>query len=348
MKRLIWSKHYCIKLLSAASAVAFLIVRWLVSRMPVTALDLGVGLAAADAVAFLLPVQGEDVNVSLQYALLGSFLPAVAGGFLSRAIIIVPFIVLMLAAALALGLFAKYRTLRDIFQPEQTWKMVEADARWIYLLLFFVFTSFLIVADSIADVTMEVAVTALLGFLYCTLLLRSFFGTTAFLRSGKEKKIRNTIRGMMPAVTLPEESEDEALRMNRLYEKVVSLMENKKPYLDDEFSLSDMAACVYTNKSYLSKTINVFSGRNFCQFVNYYRVMYSVELMKKDPHLRVAELAAMSGFHTVVTFNMAFKLNMNLTPSELLAKVRLETREYPSSCEAGGPGSPFPSSLQGE
>ncbi|MCQ2171422.1 MAG: AraC family transcriptional regulator [Bacteroidales bacterium] len=346
MKRLIWSKHYCIKLLSGASVAAFLLVRWLVSHMSLTASDIGVGLAAADAVVFLLPVQGENVKMSLQCAFLGSVLPVIAGVFLSRTIIIVPFIILMLAAVFAAGLFVKYRSVRDIFQPEQTWKMVEADARWVYLLLFFVFCSFLIVADSIADITLVVAVTTLLAFLYCVLLLRSFFGTTAFLHPGKEKKIKNAIRGMMPAVTLPEESEDETLRMNRLYEKVVSLMENKKPFLDDEFSLADMAASVYTNKSYLSKTINVFSGRNFCQFVNYYRVKYSVDLMKNDPHLRVAELATMSGFHTVVTFNMAFKLNMNLTPSELLAKIRLEPREHPSSCEAGGPEPQFPSSLQ--
>lgn len=124
------------------------------------------------------------------------------------------------------------------------------------------------------------------------------------------------------------------------------MMENKKPFLDDEYSLSDMAASVYTNKSYLSKTINILSGRNFCQFVNYYRIMYAVELMKKDPHLRVAELAIMSGFHTVVTFNMAFKMNMNLTPSELLAKIRLESRVRPSNCEAQVPAPPFQSSLQ--
>ena len=346
MKRVIWSKHYCIKILSAASAVAFLLVRWYVSHVPVSASDFGVGLVAADAVAFLLPVHGENVNMSLQYALLGAVLPAIAGVFLDKTVIIVPFLILLLACALCVGLYIKYRSVRNIFQPEQTWRMLEADARWAYLLLFFVLCLFLIMADSIADVTFTLLITALLAFLYAALLLRSFFGTTAFLHPGKEKKIKNVIRGMMPAVTMPDESEDETARMNHLYEKVVSLMENKKPFLDDEYSFSDMAASVYTNKSYLSKTINILSGRNFCQFVNYYRIMYAVELMKKDPHLRVAELAIMSGFHTVVTFNMAFKMNMNLTPSELLAKIRLESRVRPSNCEAQVPAPPFQSSLQ--
>ena len=346
MKRLIWSKHYCIKLLSAVSAAAFLFVRWFVSRMPVTAIDFGVGLAAADAVAFLLPVQGENVDVSLHYALLGAVLPVAAGAFIADSVIILPIVVLSLACAQGISLFVKYRNVRDIFRPEQTWHMVESDARWLYLLLFFVFCSFLIIADSIGNIALILVMTAFLAALYAVLLLRSFLGSTAFLDSRKEKKIKSTIRGMMPAVPIHDDSEDESVRMNQLYEKVVSLMENKKPFLDDEYSLSDMAASVYTNKSYLSKTINVFSGRNFCQFVNYYRIMYSVELMKQDPHLRVAELASMSGFHTVVTFNMAFKLNMNLTPSELLAKIRLESRTRPSSCGVQAPVSPFQSSLQ--
>lgn len=345
MKR-IWSKHYCIKLLSVVSAAAFLSVRWYVSQVPVTALDFGVGLAVADAVAFLLPVQGEDVNMSLQYALFIAGFPLVAGIFLKRSVIIVPFIILLLACTLGIGLFLKYKSVRNIFQPEQTWRMVESDARWLYLLMFFVFCSFMIVADSIADVAMMIVVIVFLALLYAALLLRSFFGTAAFLKPRKEKRIRDTIRGMMPAVTVPEESEDEIVRMKRLYEKVLTMMENKKPFLDEEYSLTDMAASVYTNKSYLSKTINVFSGRNFCQFVNYYRIQYSVELMKKEPNLRVAELAALSGFHTVVTFNMAFKLNMNLTPSELLAKIRLDSRARPSSCEVQAQESPFQSSLQ--
>ena len=60
------------------------------------------------------------------------------------------------------------------------------------------------------------------------------------------------------------------------------------------------------------------SGSNFCQFVNYYRVKYSKELMRGNPGKKMIEVALSSGFNSVVTFNMAFKLNENLTPSEWL------------------------------
>ena len=93
-------------------------------------------------------------------------------------------------------------------------------------------------------------------------------------------------------------------------------MSEKKPYLDDTFNLEDFARSLYTNKVYLSRTINAFSGRNFRQFTNYFRVRYSLELMKKDPLLKIEEVALMSGFHTVVSHNMSFKLFMDETPSE--------------------------------
>lgn len=99
-------------------------------------------------------------------------------------------------------------------------------------------------------------------------------------------------------------------------------MESGRPFLDEDYSLQDLSASVYTNKTYLSKTINIMSGKNFRQFINGYRILYSVDLMKKNPRLRVDELAAMSGFHSTVTYTMAFKANMNETPGEFCQRLR--------------------------
>ena len=100
-------------------------------------------------------------------------------------------------------------------------------------------------------------------------------------------------------------------------------MESHKPYLNPALSLEDLAKDIGTNKVYLSRTINVVSGSNFCQFVNYYRVQYAKELMRENKERKMIEVAMASGFNSVVTFNMAFKINENLTPSEWL-------REYNS------------------
>ena len=120
------------------------------------------------------------------------------------------------------------------------------------------------------------------------------------------------------------ETEEPTTRMDVIFERIKDYMENKQPYLEYDFQMSDMAEAVYTNKSYVSKTINAMAGKNFCQFVNSYRVRYAVHMMHKNPKIKVGELALMSGFSSMVSFDMAFKLHMNTTPSEYLRSIQAE------------------------
>ena len=102
-------------------------------------------------------------------------------------------------------------------------------------------------------------------------------------------------------------------------------MTEKKPFLVTSFTLGDLASALYTNRVYLSRTINHYSGRNFRQYVNYYRVMYSMELFRKNMGLHIGELAEMSGFHTSTTYAQAFRIVMGKTPSSWCLEMR---REY--------------------
>ena len=110
--------------------------------------------------------------------------------------------------------------------------------------------------------------------------------------------------------------------MKKMMERVEELMRSQKPFLSETYCLMDMAASVYTNKTYLSRTINMLTGKNFRQYINSYRVEYALQLMKDDHKLRVSELAELAGFHSSVTFGMAFKLNMGETPGEYLQKLK--------------------------
>ena len=107
-----------------------------------------------------------------------------------------------------------------------------------------------------------------------------------------------------------------------LYERIVLYFEMSKPYLDGNLTISDVVKVVYSNKVYISKAICHYTGRNFRQFVNYYRIIYSIDLFRSNLELKVAELAEKSGFNTVVSYTMAFRLFMNETPSEWCRKER--------------------------
>lgn len=131
----------------------------------------------------------------------------------------------------------------------------------------------------------------------------------------------NNVNGYVLPPMIP--SRKDEIKMRRLYERVSIYMDDKKPYLHDSFSMKDLARAVYTNKAYLSRTISIHSGRNFKQFVNGYRVKHAVELIDKNPRFTVMELASLCGFHSVVSFNTAFSLNMNETPGAYIKSKKL-------------------------
>ena len=116
-------------------------------------------------------------------------------------------------------------------------------------------------------------------------------------------------------------------RMDLLFVKVEDYMERMEPYLDETFTIADLCQALGTNKTLLSKTINIKSGYNFCQFLNKYRVAYAVSLMEQGSNLRVQELSDVSGFHSVVSFNMAFRLFMDDTPSEYMRTLHARNLE---------------------
>ncbi len=108
----------------------------------------------------------------------------------------------------------------------------------------------------------------------------------------------------------------------QLYDKCCKYMAERKPFLVESFSLGDLAASMFTNRAYLSKTINYYSGMNFRHFLNHYRVMYAMDLFRRDAHLRVNDLAELSGFHSTTTFSQAFKDEMKESPSAWCARIK--------------------------
>lgn len=157
------------------------------------------------------------------------------------------------------------------------------------------------------------AIFLLLAFTYAFIQLTLSGGTPVFRLT--PSAVSGTSR---QAVREEERAMEEYKRMDRLFERVEAYMQKEKPYLDDMFTMTRLASEMMTNKSMLSKTINEKSGEHFCRYVNAYRIKHALSLMEHDSRLRVGEISLMSGFHSVASFNMAFKQIMNDTPSEYM------------------------------
>jgi AraC-like DNA-binding protein len=107
-----------------------------------------------------------------------------------------------------------------------------------------------------------------------------------------------------------------------IYERILIYFEKHQPYLNSELTINDIVDVVYTNKLYISKSISHCTGRNFCQFVNYYRITHSVKIFRDDPQLKVVELAGKSGFNSTTSFSAAFRLYMGENPGDWCRKER--------------------------
>ncbi len=75
-------------------------------------------------------------------------------------------------------------------------------------------------------------------------------------------------------------------------------MREKKPYLNPKLRITDLAAGMHTNRSYLSAFINKEFGMNFCRLINRYRLAH-LERLRLSPDnagKSKMELVIMAGF----------------------------------------------------
>ena len=147
-------------------------------------------------------------------------------------------------------------------------------------------------------------------------------GSLFVLLSRHERRIVESMKISHIEVANDDMKENEHYR--EIYDRVVAYFEESLPYLNSNLTINDVVKVVFTNKLYISRAISQYTGRNFCQFVNYHRVTYSVNLFRKNPEMKITDLANASGFNTVVSFSMAFKLFMNENPSDWCRKEKFK------------------------
>jgi len=103
----------------------------------------------------------------------------------------------------------------------------------------------------------------------------------------------------------------------QLIKRILVHMDEKKPYLDPELTLSQLAKDLNIGRSQLSQLINDNIGDNFYDFINKYRTE-EVKRLMNDPKVKnfsLLGLALEAGFKSKSTFNLIFKRFTGLTPT---------------------------------
>ena len=109
-------------------------------------------------------------------------------------------------------------------------------------------------------------------------------------------------------------------QLSTLQGRLVLLMESEKIYLDNELSLPQLAKIMDVSSHDLSYVLNQGFNKNFFQFVNSYRVQEAKQLMLSDKykHLNLLGIAYSSGFNSKTTFNISFKKETGLSPTQFI------------------------------
>lgn len=215
------------------------------------------------------------------------------------------------------GVWKRMRSIREVMKSGTIWTNVVLCVDAIYpLMVLFNFTMYVWICclSGSFDGFHSYLFLILTGFSMVALALRIYLDSAFVLWQSQERRIVESMK-----VTSVESATDVS-RIDDvykdIYERVIAYFEKEKPFLDSKLTINEVVRSLYTNKLYISRAISQFTGRNFCQFVNYYRVTYSMQRFRENPDLKMHELATMSGFNSIVSYNMAFRLFMGENPSE--------------------------------
>ena len=235
---------------------------------------------------------------------------------------------MILALAVAVlyltSLFVRIRDVKAIMKSATVWQTVGLSVESIYV-IFTLFNAILycmVCSFLRAHAFFQCLFSILICIESVALGIRSAYGSMFVFWNRHERRIIESMKISHVEVSNSGTKEDEQYK--DIYERVVAYFEEDKPFLNGELTINDVVKMVFTNKLYISRAISQYTGRNFCQFVNYYRVTYSVQLFRNNPDMKIVELATASGFNSVVSFNMAFRLYMNENPSDWCRKERLQ------------------------
>jgi len=102
-----------------------------------------------------------------------------------------------------------------------------------------------------------------------------------------------------------------------IFEQILELLEKKKLFTDEDFSLNKLAKELNTNRTYISNIINSQTGGTFIQLVNKFRIKHAKEALidENNKNLTIETIGKETGFKSTSTFNRVFKAETGVTPS---------------------------------
>ena len=107
----------------------------------------------------------------------------------------------------------------------------------------------------------------------------------------------------------------------KLLVEIRHLMEEEHLFLQNDLKLSDIAEHLHTNRTYVYEALKLMEEEgvtSFNDYVNRYRIEYSLQLFKENPEESIEQIAYACGFSSKTTFYVNFKKVTGMTPKQYL------------------------------
>jgi AraC-like DNA-binding protein len=98
-------------------------------------------------------------------------------------------------------------------------------------------------------------------------------------------------------------------------------LKRERPFLDADFSISDIALAMHVPQNHVSYCINDVMQTKFSTLKSDLRIDYAIELLSgnQKESYTIEGIAQQSGFKTRASFYNAFKERAGVTPTEFIA-----------------------------
>lgn len=108
-----------------------------------------------------------------------------------------------------------------------------------------------------------------------------------------------------------------------LIENLEQFMKKEKPFLENDISINDIALQLGSNRTYLSRAINIRLNKNFVSYINELRIKEAVNGISLGlyKNMTIEGIAIEVGFNNRISFNSAFKKYTGILPSYFISEL---------------------------
>lgn len=142
----------------------------------------------------------------------------------------------------------------------------------------------------------------------------------------RKEEMREKEEEMGEKKEIETEADDNSLP-NKKKENYVELLRPRiakwvesKAYMREQFTIEELAAKLYTNKTYLSSFIREEYGMNFSGWIAHLRIEEAKRMMRENPDQKLIDVAFNVGFSSLAYFSSVFSKIEGVSPSVWLRK----------------------------